>query len=64
MTPEQLIKRRERRRRKFRRECALLAELILSVMVACSGEQHNIPGLVVVGFALMGIVGCRLWANR
>ena len=42
----------------------MLAELILSVMVACGGEQHHLPGLVVVGFALMGIVGCRLWANR
>lgn len=64
MTPEQLIKRRERKRRKFRRECALLTELILAVVVASCGEQHHLPGLVVVGFALMGIVGCRLWKNR
>ena len=64
MTPEQLIKRRERRKRKFLREIGMLVEFILAIIVAGFGEQHGVPGMVVIGFALMGIIGCRAWRYR
>lgn len=51
-------------KKRFKADLFRLAELGLSIIVAACGEQHGIPGLVVVGFALMGISGCRIWANR
>ena len=55
--------RRQRAKRRFLRDCIYLSEIVLSVVVAAAGEQHHMPGLVVVGFALMGVCACRAWAK-
>lgn len=56
MEERNLIKRR-RRKKEYTLLLVNMAEMVLSVAVMYIGEANNIPGLILLGFGLMGLSG-------
>lgn len=48
---------RRRRKKEYTLLLVNMAEMVLSVAVMYIGEANNIPGLILLGFALMGLSG-------
>lgn len=48
---------RRRRKKEYTLLLVNMAEMVLSVAVMAIGEANNIPGLILIGFGLLGMSG-------
>jgi len=60
MTPEELrIRRQIKRKRRFIYDTIGVTEMVISVALCGYGVQNGAPGITVIAFVLLALVGIR-----